>query len=83
MAGTQGGSSSSGPTIEERLEGLKLVGEEGEELDLSGELDELVKEVRGLALMRVHTSKTFSHAALFNHMRNAWLAAKEILFKVK
>ena len=55
MAGTQGGSSSSGPTIEERLEGLKLVGEEGEELDLSGELDELVKEVRWLALMRVHT----------------------------
>jgi len=46
MAGTQGGSSSSEPTVEERLEGLKLVGEEGEELDLSGELDELVKEVR-------------------------------------
>jgi len=83
MAGTQGGSSSSEPTVEERLEGLKLVGEEGEELDLSGELDELVKEVRWLALMRVHTSKTFSHAALFNHMRNAWSAAKEILFKVK
>ena len=80
MAGTQGGSSSSGPTIEERLEGMKLVGEEGEELDLSGEFDELVKEVRWLVLTRVHTSKTFSHAALFNHMRNAWLAAKEILF---
>lgn len=59
------------PTLEERLEGLKLQGEEEDDLDLSREYEELVKEIRWLALFRVHTMKPFSHAALFSALRNA------------
>ena len=66
-------------SLEERLGDLKLQGEEEE--DLSGEFEELVKEVRWLAIFRVHTSKPFSHAALFSAMRIAWAAAKEVTFK--
>ena len=42
----------------------------------------MVKDVSWLALFRVHTTKPFSHAALFSAMRNAWSAAKEVTFKV-
>jgi hypothetical protein len=70
------------PSLEERLGGLKLQGEEDEDLDFSGEFEELIKDVRWLALCRVHTTKPFSHAALFSAMRNAWAAAKEVTFKV-
>jgi len=59
------------PSLEERLGDLNLQGEEEEDLDLSGEFEELVKEVRWLAIFRVHTSKTFSHAALFSALRIA------------
>lgn len=71
------------PSLEERLEGLNLQGEEEEEdLDFSSEFEELVKEVRWLALFRVHTTKPFSHAALFSALQNAWAVAKEVTFKV-
>lgn len=70
------------PTLEERLAGMKLQGEEEEDLDFSGEFEDLVKEVRWLALFRVHTMKPFSHAALFNALRNAWAAAQGVTFKV-
>jgi len=70
------------PSLEERLERLKLQGEEDEDLDFSKEFEELIKDVRWLALFRVHTTKPFSHAALFTAMRNAWAAAKEVTFKV-
>lgn len=69
------------PSLEERLDGLNLQGEEDEDLDFSGELDELVKDGRWIALFRVNTLKPFSHAALFSAMRNAWSAAKEVTFK--
>lgn len=68
-------------SLEERLEGLDLHGEEDEDLDFSNEFEDLVKDVRWLALFRVHTSKPFSHAAMFSAMRNAWAAAKEVTFK--
>jgi len=71
------------PSLEEHLKGLNLLGEEQEEsLDLSGEIDELVKEVRWLALFRVHTMKPFNHVVLFSALQNAWAAAKEVTFKV-
>jgi hypothetical protein len=70
------------PSIEERLQGLNLVGEEEEELDFSGAIDELIKDVRWLAIFRVHTTKPFGHAALMNAMRIAWSVAKEVTFKV-
>ena len=70
-----------GPSLEERLEGLNLQGKEEEDLYFSGEFDELVKEIRWLALFRVHTTKPFSHATLFSTMRNAWAATKEVTFK--
>jgi hypothetical protein len=69
------------PSLEERLKGLKLQGEEEDALDFSGEFEELVKEIRWLALFRVHTTKPFSHAALFSALRNAWSAAKDVTFK--
>jgi hypothetical protein len=69
------------PSLEERLEGLNLQGEEEDDLDFSSEFDELVKGVHWLALFRVHTSKPFSHAALFSVMRNAWAAMKEVTLK--
>ena len=40
-----------------------------------------MKEVRWLAIFRVHTTKPFSHSALFSALRNAWAAAKEVTFK--
>jgi hypothetical protein len=55
MEGPKGGFASSDATgdvggkeasIEDRLEGLKVCGEEEEDLDLSEELEELVKGVR-------------------------------------
>ena len=51
------------PSLEDRLEGLNLQGEE-ENLDFSEEFEELIKDVCCLALLRVHTTKPFSHAAL-------------------
>jgi len=59
-----------------------LTREEDEDLDFSEELEGLIKDVRWLALFRVHTTKPFSHVALLNAMRNAWSAAKEVTFKV-
>jgi hypothetical protein len=40
-----------------------------------------MKEVRWLAIFRVHASKPFSHAALFGAMRIAWVTTKEVTFK--
>jgi len=59
------------PSLEDHLEGLNLQGKEDEDLNFSGELDELVKVVRCISLFRVNTLKPFSHAALFSVMRNA------------
>ena len=71
------------PSLEEHIESLTIQGEEEEDLDFSQEFEELIKEVRWLALFRVHTTKPFSHAALFGALRNAWGAAKEVTFKAK
>ena len=60
MASEEGGVS---PNLEERLEKLNLQGEEEDDLDFSGEIEALVKEVRWLTLFRVHTSKPFSPPA--------------------
>ena len=68
-------------SIEDRLKGLTLAGEEADDLNFSDELDGLIKEVHWLTLFRVHTTKPFSHAALFTAMRIAWAAAKEVTFK--
>ena len=43
MEGSDGVASDVQPFIEDRLESLNLVGEEEEDLDLSEELDELIK----------------------------------------
>ena len=59
------GDDGASPRLDKRLKGLNLQGEEKEDLDFSSEFEELVKDVRWLALFRVHTSKPFSHAALF------------------
>ena len=80
--GSEGGAREEEPSIEDRFERLNLVGEEEEDLDLSEEMDELIKEVHWLGLFRVHTTKPFSHAALFNALRFAWAAAKDVTFKV-
>lgn len=66
--------------LADRFEGLNLHGEE-EELDLSWEIDDLIKETRWIAIFRVHTSKPFSHVALFKSMRNAWVPAQGVTFK--
>jgi len=39
------------PTLEERLEGLNLQGEEEEDLDFSEEFEELTKDVRWFACL--------------------------------
>ena len=71
------------PSLEDAFEGLNLHGEEEEDLDLSGEVDELIKDVRWLVLFRVHTMRPFSHAALLNSMRNAWACAQGVTFNIK
>lgn len=67
--------------LADRFAGLNLHGEEGEELDLSGEIDDLIKETRWIAIFRVHTSKPFSHVSLFKTMRNTWIPAQGVTFK--
>ena len=69
------------PSLEKHLEGMTLQGEEVEDLDFSEVLEDLLQEVRWLAIFSVHTTKPFSHAALFSALRNAWAAAKEVMFK--
>jgi hypothetical protein len=69
--------------LEDRFEGLNLVGEEEKDLDFSEEIDELIGEVRWLVILRVHTTKPFSHAAMFKQMRNSWASAQEVTFKAK
>lgn len=62
---------------------MNLHGEVQDDLDLSGEVDELIKGVRWLGLFRVHTTRPFSHAALLRQMRNAWASAQGVTFNVK
>jgi hypothetical protein len=69
--------------LDDRFKGLDLCGEEEMDLDFSGEIEDLLGEVRWLAIFRVHTSKSFSHAALFKQMRNACTTAKPAAFKAK
>lgn len=71
------------PTLEDAFEDMNLHGEEGEDLDLSGEVEDLIKEVWWLALFRVHTMRPCSHAALLNSMRNAWVCAQGVTFNIK
>ncbi|XBH72903.1 hypothetical protein VPH35_100106 [Triticum aestivum] len=71
------------PDLEDQFAGMKLHGREEEELDFSAEVDDLIKDVRWLALFRVHTTKPFSHAALLSQMRNAWSAAQGVTFNIK
>ena len=73
----------SGPTQEDAFDGMNLHGEEEEDLDFSGEVEDLIREVRWLALFRVHTMRPFSHAALLNSMRNAWACAQGVTFNIK
>jgi hypothetical protein len=70
------------PYIEEHLESMNLVGEDEEDLDFLEELDELIKVVRWLGLFTFHTTKPYSHAALFSSMHFAWAATKDMTFKV-
>ena len=43
--GSEGGAREEQPSIEDRLEKMNLVGEAEEDLNLSEELDELIKEL--------------------------------------
>ncbi|XBI38444.1 hypothetical protein VPH35_123455 [Triticum aestivum] len=72
-----------GAVLEDRFAGLNLRGEEEEELDLSGEIEDLIAETRWVAIFRVHTRKPFSHVALFKAMRNAWIPEQGVIFKAK
>lgn len=69
--------------LEDQFAGMRLHGKEEQDLDFSAEVEDLVKDVRWLALYRVHTTKPFSHAALLSQMRNAWSAAQGVTFNVK
>jgi hypothetical protein len=52
--------------LEDRFEGMDLCRKEETDLDFLGEIEELIGEVRWLAIFKVHTSKSFSHAARSN-----------------
>nr|XP_020181964.1 uncharacterized protein LOC109767640 [Aegilops tauschii subsp. strangulata] len=69
--------------LEDQFAGMNLHGEETEDLDFSGEVDDLIREVRWLGIFRVHTTRPFGHSALLNQMRNAWAAAKGVTFNIK
>jgi hypothetical protein len=77
------GSRSFDDDLEDRFDSLNLCEEEESDLDFSGEIEELIGDVRWLAIFRVHTLKPFSHAALFKQMRNAWTPAQTVTFKEK
>jgi hypothetical protein len=69
------GSKVPGEDLEDRFEGLDLCGEEETDLDFSDEIDALIGEIKWLVIFRVHTSKPFSHAALFKQICSAWTTA--------
>lgn len=46
--------------------------DEEEDVVLEEDLDELQMNDRFMALTRVHTERTFSHASFFGTMRSAW-----------
>ncbi|KAI4978282.1 hypothetical protein ZWY2020_014836 [Hordeum vulgare] len=62
---------------------MNLHREEEVDLNLSREIEDLIKDVRWLALFRVHTMRPFSHASLLNSMRNAWACAQGMTFNSK
>ncbi|XBI55638.1 hypothetical protein VPH35_037413 [Triticum aestivum] len=84
-SGSGGGRGMTGSeaNLEDRFSGLNLHEEEEEELDLSGEIEGLIEETRWIAIFRVHTTKPFSHIALYKAMRNAWAPAQGVIFKDK
>lgn len=72
------------PNLDDHFVGMTLHGEEEEEdLDFSGEVEELIKDVRWLGLFRIHTTRPFGHAALLNQMGNTWAVANGVTFHVK
>ena len=56
-------------------------GEEEVELDFSGEVDDLINDIRLLMLFTVHTTKPFCHPALLKSMSIAWSPAQDVVFK--
>ncbi|KAI4997626.1 hypothetical protein ZWY2020_052968 [Hordeum vulgare] len=62
---------------------MKLHGEEEKDLDLSREVEELIKEVHWLALFRVHNLRPFIHVAILNSMRNACACAQGVTFNIE
>lgn len=82
MSATQGGSKESrGEKIEEMLQGLVLRDDEEVEVVLEENLEELEADARWLALARVHTLRSFSHASFFGYMRASWRCAKDVEFR--
>jgi hypothetical protein len=51
--------------LEDSFEDPNPFGEEESNLDFSEETEELIGEVRWLALFKIHTPKAFSHVAMF------------------
>ena len=68
-------------SLKDRFEGLNLHGEEQMNLNFCAKLKTLINEVRRMAIFRVHTTRMFSHTAIFNMMCTAWASTQQITFK--
>jgi hypothetical protein len=68
-------------TIDAMLEQLDLQDEEFNDLDVDEVEQEILESVQWMALARVHTEKSFSHAAFFGEMRAAWNLAQVVKFR--
>lgn len=82
--GDSHGSASEGTAerdLGDKFKCLNLRADEEEDVVLVEDREELEKDAEFMALGRVHTSRTFSHGALFGAMRSAWNLAQDVVFR--
>ncbi|XBI02071.1 hypothetical protein VPH35_130694 [Triticum aestivum] len=66
---------------EERLARLTLQEEEDDDFVWEEELPDMMDSARWLAIVRVHTTKTFSPNALYGDRRATWNSAKTVVWR--
>lgn len=67
--------------IDALFQRLVLRDEETTNIVLEEDVNELRAESKWMAIGKLYTTKSFSHGALFNQMRQAWSLAKEVKFQ--
>lgn len=67
--------------LDDLLQHLDIREDEEQGIMLEEDLEELRAKAQWTALAKVHSPKTFSHAAFFANMKYAWSLAKDVSIK--